>query len=114
MGRMGKAMGRMDNASPVESLEAPAGFEPANGGFANLCLTTWPRRPKAQSLAPREADVQRLEASQSGPVPPQLRALRALPFFGFVDALRRGAGSASGSAEGRLKPSRRQACGLNP
>jgi hypothetical protein len=25
--------------------EAPAGFEPANNGFANRCLTTWLRRP---------------------------------------------------------------------
>jgi hypothetical protein len=24
--------------------EATAGFEPANGGFADLCLTTWLRR----------------------------------------------------------------------
>ena len=28
---------------PVE-LEATAGFEPANEGFADPCLTTWPRR----------------------------------------------------------------------
>ena len=27
-------------------LEATAGFEPANGGFADLCLTTWLRRHK--------------------------------------------------------------------
>ncbi len=26
-------------------LEAAAGFEPANEGFAVLCLTTWLRRP---------------------------------------------------------------------
>ena len=26
-------------------LEAPSGFEPENGGFADLCLTTWLRRP---------------------------------------------------------------------
>ena len=26
-------------------LEATAGFEPANEGFADPCLTTWPRRP---------------------------------------------------------------------
>jgi hypothetical protein len=27
-------------------LKATAGFEPANGGFADLCLTTWLRRQK--------------------------------------------------------------------
>gem|GEM_PF-4021594 len=26
------------------SFEATVGFEPTNKGFANLCLTTWPRR----------------------------------------------------------------------
>ena len=26
------------------SFEATVGFEPTNEGFANLCLTTWPRR----------------------------------------------------------------------
>ncbi len=29
-------------------LEATAGFEPANEGFANPCLTTWPRRLKVR------------------------------------------------------------------
>jgi hypothetical protein len=28
-------------------MEATAGFEPANKGFAGLCLTTWPRRLKS-------------------------------------------------------------------
>ena len=27
-----------------KTLEAPGGFEPPNGGFADLCLTTWLRR----------------------------------------------------------------------
>ena len=31
--------------------EAPVGIEPTNGGFADLCLTTWLRRP----VAPDEA-----------------------------------------------------------
>ena len=30
-------------------LEATAGFEPADKGFAGLCLTTWPRRQAGQS-----------------------------------------------------------------
>ena len=29
-------------------LEAPGGFEPPNGGFADLCLTTWLRRRNYQ------------------------------------------------------------------
>ncbi len=28
----------------IDVLEATVGFEPTNEGFANLCLTTWPRR----------------------------------------------------------------------
>ncbi len=28
--------------------EATAGFEPAHGGFADLCLTTWLRRHKGR------------------------------------------------------------------
>ena len=29
-------------------LEAPSGFEPENGAFAELCLTTWLPRPQQQ------------------------------------------------------------------
>ena len=28
----------------IRAIEAPPGFEPGNGGFADLCLTTWLRR----------------------------------------------------------------------
>ena len=33
----------------LTTLEATTGFEPVNGGFADLCLTTWLRRRKADS-----------------------------------------------------------------
>ena len=33
-------------------LEAPIGIEPMNGGFADLCLTTWLRRRRG-SILPR-------------------------------------------------------------
>ena len=36
---------RCDSAS-IENLEATTGFEPVDEGFADLCLTTWPRRHK--------------------------------------------------------------------
>ena len=31
--------------------EAPDGIEPSDGGFADLCLTTWLRRRRKQKLA---------------------------------------------------------------
>jgi site-specific DNA recombinase len=34
-------------ANAVQRVEAAAGVEPANGGFADLCLTTWLRRRSA-------------------------------------------------------------------
>ena len=33
----------------ITTLEATTGFEPVNGGFADLCLTTWLRRRNADS-----------------------------------------------------------------
>ena len=33
-------------------LEATAGFEPANKGFAGPCLTTWPRRQGGRIVTP--------------------------------------------------------------
>src|SRR5690606_30807067 len=41
-----------DGLSPVgrRSVEAPAGIEPANSGFADRCLTTWLRRPDRGKL----------------------------------------------------------------
>jgi hypothetical protein len=34
-----------DSRVLLRRVEAPSGFEPENGGFADLCLTTWLRRP---------------------------------------------------------------------
>ncbi len=31
--------------------EAPVGIEPTNGGFADLCLTTWLRRQRSDKVA---------------------------------------------------------------
>src|SRR5262245_36602173 len=32
--------------------EAPVGIEPTNGGFADLCLTTWLRRRSGEGVTP--------------------------------------------------------------
>ena len=40
-------------ASSRLGVEAPSGFEPENGGFADLCLTTWLRRPVGKDRKPR-------------------------------------------------------------
>ena len=34
----------------ANAKEATVGFEPTSEGFANLCLTTWPRRLKGHVL----------------------------------------------------------------
>ena len=41
----------------LSGLEAPTRFELVNGGFANLCLTTWLRRRRLQFVAPIGAIV---------------------------------------------------------
>ncbi len=47
-------------------MEAPTGFEPVNGDFANLCLTTWPRRRCRVDLAPWPRIVQVQEGHRPG------------------------------------------------
>ena len=45
--RRGKRRPRPKSEAAQKKLnrkEAPGGFEPPNGGFADLCLTTWLRR----------------------------------------------------------------------
>ncbi len=40
-------------------LEAAGGFEPPNKGFADLCLTTWLRRPDGMRGFKREGKFSR-------------------------------------------------------
>ena len=44
---------RQEKALIFRAFEATAGFEPADEGFADPCLTTWRRRRKKQLMAPR-------------------------------------------------------------
>ena len=37
-------------ANDEGGIKAPAGIEPASGGFADLCLTTWLRRREEAKL----------------------------------------------------------------
>src|SRR5262249_19756744 len=41
-----------DMTITLERAEAPVGIEPTNGGFADLCLTTWLRRRSREGAIP--------------------------------------------------------------
>ncbi len=44
-------------------MEATAGIEPADEGFADLCLTTWLRRPERLENVESAVNIQRLDAA---------------------------------------------------
>ena len=57
--------GHTDSGNPC-ATEAPGGFEPPNGGFADLCLTTWLRRRMRRRGAENRIADPRPPSSRAG------------------------------------------------
>jgi hypothetical protein len=60
-------------------MEATAGVEPASGGFADLCLTTWLRRPE-----PKAGESSELIGARQYSFVLACRPLPQPPFVGVV------------------------------